>query len=167
MWNRCWTTPSILAITACCWVAPAATAQNTDAAPKPARYRISGTVVSKTDGHPLDRARVLLSNSKSRKDSESFVTSADGKFTFENVGAGKYALEGLKRGFVTAAYDQHDQFSTAIVTGAGIDTENLILRLSPAAVVSGRVLDEAGEPVRQAQVTLYRNNHFQGVDQIA
>jgi len=166
MWNRCWTTPSILAITACCWVAPAATAQNTDAAPKPASYRISGTVVSKTDGHPLDRARVLLSNSKSRTDSESFVTSADGKFTFENVGAGKYALEGLKRGFVTAAYDQHDQFSTAIVTGAGIDTENLILRLSPAAVVSGRVLDEAGEPVRQAQVTLYRNNHFQGVDQI-
>src|SRR5262249_28114376 len=96
----------------------------------------------------------------------SFVTSADGKFTFENLVAGKYSLEGLKSGFVAAAYDQHDQFSTAIVTGAGIDTENLILRLSPTAVISGRVLDEAGEPVRQAQVSLYRNNHFQGVDQI-
>ena len=155
----------ILAVTAACCAAITA-AQNTDTTPKTASYRISGTVVSRTDGHPLDRARILLRDSKSRKDPESFVTSADGKFSFENVSAGKYMLEGLKRGFVTAAYDQHDQFSTAIVTGAGLDTENLVLRLSPSAIISGQVLDEAGEPVRQAQVTLYRNNHFQGVDQI-
>src|SRR5215831_14553484 len=119
MWNGSWMTRSILAITACCGITLAATAQNADAAPKPASYRISGIVVSKTDGHPLDRARVQLRNSKSRKDPESFVTSADGKFTFENLVAGKYSLEGLKSGFVAAAYDQHDQFSTAIVTGAG------------------------------------------------
>ena len=156
----------ILAITAGCCITLAAIAQNTGAAPTTASYRISGTVVSKTDGHPLDRARILLRDSKSRKDPESFVTSADGKFYFENVGAGKYMLEGLRRGIVTAAYDQHDQFSTAIVTGAGLDTENLVLRLSPTAIISGRVLDEAGEPVRKAQVTLYRNDRFQGVDQI-
>src|SRR5215831_4878816 len=160
-----WMTRSILAVTACCWLTLAASAQNTEATPT-ATYRISGTVVSKTDGHPLDRARILLRDSKSRKEPESFVTSADGKFSFENVSAGKYALEGLKRGFVTAAYDQHDQFSTAIVTGASLDTENLVLRLSPTAVISGRILDEAGEPVRKAQVTLYRSDHFQGVDQI-
>lgn len=165
MRNGSWAIRSVLATTACCWLTLAASAQNTDAAPT-ATYRIAGTVVSKTDGHPLDRARILLRDSKSRKEPESFVTSADGKFSFENVSAGKYALEGLKRGFVTAAYDQHDQFSTAIVTGAGLDTENLVLRLSPTAVISGRVLDEAGEPVRKAMVTLYRNNHFQGVDQI-
>jgi len=128
--------------------------------------RVAGTVVSKSDGHPLDRARVLLRDSKARNEPLSTVTSADGKFSFENVGAGKYSLEGLKRGFITAAYDQHDQYSTAIVTGSGLDTENLILRLSPAAIISGRVLDEAGEPVRQATVTLYRKNHLQGVDQI-
>jgi hypothetical protein len=128
--------------------------------------RIAGTVVSKIDGHPLDRARVLLRDSKAAAEPLSTVTSADGKFSFENVAPGKYSLVGLKGGFITAAYDQHDQYSTAIVTGAGFDTENLTLRLSPAAIIAGRVLDEAGEPVRQAMVTLYRNNHFQGVDQI-
>lgn len=157
---------SILAITACCWLTVGAGAQRTYAAPAAASYRISGIVVSKTDGHPLDRARVLLRDLKSRKDPESFVTSTDGKFSFESVSAGKYTLEGVKREFVAAAYDQHDQFSTAIVTGAGLDTENLILRLSPTAIISGQVVDEAGEPIRQAQVTLYRNNHLQGVDQI-
>ena len=158
---------SILAVTACA-VTLAAVGQSNDAArgSTAGNYRIAGTVVSKIDGHPLDTARVLLRDSKARAEPLSTVTSPDGKFFFENVAAGKYALEGLKRGFITAAYDQHDQYSTAIVTGAGIDTENLTLRLSPAAIISGRVLDEAGEPVRQAMVTLYRNNHFQGVDQI-
>lgn len=129
-------------------------------------FRISGTVVSKIDGHPLDRVRVLLKDSKSQKDPDSFVTSEDGKFIFERVKASKYSLTGTKTGFVSAAYDQHDPYSTAIVTGAGVDTENLILKLSPQAIISGKVLDESSEPVRHATVTLYRNDHSEGVDQI-
>lgn len=160
---------SILAIAAGCCATFAALAQNTDSSPPPnaiSRYRVAGTVVSKIDGHPLDRARVLLRDSKSRQEPQSTFTSQDGKFVFENLKAGKFSLEGTKHGFIPAAYDQHDQFSTAIVTGAGLDTENLILKLSPTAIISGRVLDEAGEPVRHGTVTLYRDNHFQGVDQI-
>ena len=55
---------------------------------------------------------------------ESLVTGDDGKFAFNAIPAGKYSLAGTKRGYITAAYDQHDQFSTAIVTGADLDTEN-------------------------------------------
>jgi len=162
-------TQSILALAACSWVTLAALAQNKDSSPPPtaiSTYRISGTVVGKTDGHPLDRARVLLRDSKARQEPQTIFTSQDGKFVFENLKAGKYTLQGVKRGFVTAAYDQHDQYSTAIVTGAGLDTENLILKLTPQAIISGRVLDEAGEPLRHAMVTLYRNVHFQGIDEI-
>jgi hypothetical protein len=94
------------------------------------------------------------------------VTAEDGKFEFHGVPPGKYSLTGAKRGFITAAYDQHDQFSTAIVTGAGIDTDALVLRLAPAAMISGRILDESGEPVRHASVTLYYQDHSNGVDEI-
>ena len=66
----------------------------------------------------------------------------------------------------SATYDQHEQFSTAIVTGAGLETEALVLRLAPAAIISGKILDEAGEPVRHATVTLYYDDHSNGVDQI-
>jgi Carboxypeptidase regulatory-like domain len=96
----------------------------------------------------------------------SMSTSEEGRFEFDRVTAGKFALEGAKRGFIRAAYDQHDQFSTAIVTGAGLDTENLVLRLDPVAVVTGKVLDESGDPVRNAVVTLYREDHFSGASQI-
>lgn len=40
---------------------------------------------------------------------------------------------------------------------AGVDTESLILKITPAANISGRITDEVGDPVRGAIVTLYRN----------
>jgi hypothetical protein len=45
----------------------------------------------------------------------------------------------VKAGYLASAYDQHDIFSTAIVTGAGLDTDSLVLRMTPAAILSGRV----------------------------
>lgn len=129
-------------------------------------YRIAGTVVSKAEGRPLARARVTITDAKDSKKFEWIITSEDGKYDFRGLPPGKYSLTGAKRGFISASYDQHDQFSTAIVTGAGLDTESLLLRLAPDAVISGKVLDETNEPVRNAMVTLYYNDHSSGVDQI-
>jgi hypothetical protein len=140
-------------------------AQTTLPGPAP-RYRIAGLVVSKTDGHLLARARVSIGNVKNQKEVFSLVTSDDGKFEFTGLAAGKYFLQGDKRGFLPGSYDQHEQYSTAIVTGAGVDTENLILRLPPAAYITGKVLDESGDPVRRATVNLYHVNHSEGVNRI-
>ena len=129
-------------------------------------YRIAGTVVSKTDGHLLANARVTISDTKNSQKVEFVITSEDGKFEFNGLPAGKYSLTGRKRGFIPAAYDEHEQFSTAIVTGAGLDTETLVLKLAPDAVLTGRVLDETGEPVRGARVTVYYDDHSEGVGQI-
>ena len=129
-------------------------------------YRIAGRVVSSRGGNPLARTRVTISDAKIRQNIQVFITSDDGRFEF-HVPAGKFALQGAKRGFITAAYNQHDQFSTAIVTGAGIDAENLTLRLAPNAVLTGRVLDEFGEPVRNAQIRVYRENRFSGISQVS
>jgi uncharacterized surface anchored protein len=129
-------------------------------------YRIAGTVVSKADAHLLPRARITLTDVKDREKTQSIVTAEDGKFEFTGLPAGKYSLTGAKRGFISASYDQHDRYSTAIVTGAGLDTEALVLRLAPDAVIAGKVLDEFGDPVRHAVVTLYFDDHSTGVDQI-
>jgi hypothetical protein len=91
------------------------------------------------------------------------VTNENGGFEFGQVPPGKYSLEGARRGYLTAAYEQHEQFSTAIVTGPEFDTTKLVLRLTPMASIEGRVIDEPGDAVRQAQVTLYRENHGSGI----
>ncbi len=125
-------------------------------------YRIEGTVFDATASNRLARCRVTISDSKNRKNTQSLITGDDGRFEF-HVPAGKFSLVGAKRGFVEAAYNQHEQFSTAIVTGADLDTENLVLRLSPNAVVTGKVLDESGDPVRGAQIMVYRHDQSMGV----
>ena len=145
-----------------------ATAQNSAATQTQAGngpFRIAGVVVSSTGGNPLPRARVTIVDDKNPERRQSMVTEEDGRFDFK-VLPGKYALQGNKRGYIAAACEQHEQFSTAIVTGAGLDTENLVLRLAPSAVLSGKILDELGDPVRHATVSLYREDRRVGIGRI-
>jgi len=130
-------------------------------------YRVAGTVLSATEGHPLAGVRLTLADQRSRKPEQSMLTDADGHFEFLNVPAGKYPLTAARRGYITAAYNQHENFSTAIVTGAGIDTEHLTFRLAPLAQISGLVLDEHGDPVRDARVTLWHDDHSTGLSRVS
>jgi hypothetical protein len=129
-------------------------------------FRIAGTVVSATTGSALSQARVTITDVKNPSNAKSVISSEEGHFEFDGLPAGKFSLQGARRAFVEGAYEQHDQFSSAIVTGAGVDTENLVLRLLPDAVLGGTVLDEFGEPMRNAQVTLYRESHAGGLSRI-
>jgi len=131
-------------------------------AQSPGTYRIAGTLVSSTDNSPLPRARVTLQDVHTHH--EIFlITGDDGRFAFSNIPPGKYALQGAKRGYIPATYNQHEQFSTAIVTGPGLDTAHLTLRIPPAATLTGHVLDEAGDPVRHARVRLWFEDHSTGI----
>jgi hypothetical protein len=131
-----------------------------------ASYRIAGRTVSAVDGHPLEGATVLISNTKTQQVVGSTLAGEDGGFTFTDLKADKYSLQAVKAGYLACAYDQHDIFSTAIVTGAGLGTDSLELRMTAAAILGGRVTDEAGDPVRGATVTLYRENHDEGRSRI-
>ena len=78
------------------------------------------------------------------------------------------ASENIRCGVRSAVSFQLSMTSTrasqaAIVTGAGLDTEHLVLRLDPSAMLSGKILDELGEPVRQDTVSLYREDRQVGV----
>ena len=128
-------------------------------------YQVSGTVVNRIGGHPLAGSRVTLQDARNRESVKSMVTADDGRFTF-HVPAGKYGMSTEKRGFLPASYKEHEQFSTAIVTGAGFDTENLVLQLASNPVLKGKVIDEAGEPVRNATVIVLREGHQSGINQI-
>src|SRR6202166_3592660 len=130
------------------------------------KFKIAGTVVNSITGAPLGKARITLMDTANRANMLSVVTGDDGHFEFYSLYRAKYSLQGAKRGFISAAYEQHEQFSTAIVTGPAFNTENLVLRLTPLAFVSGKVIDESGEPVRKARVFLYAETHQGGMNRI-
>jgi len=129
-------------------------------------FRVAGMVVSAADGHALARANISLTDTKNPQNKQLTSSSETGHFEFNRVAKGKYSLVGTKRGFISLAYNQHEQFSTAIVTGADVLTDDLRLQLPPAAVLSVRVTDETSEPVRKASVMLYREDRTTGIRRI-
>ena len=111
-------------------------------------YRIAGMVVNGASGQPVAGARVTLTPGPPRGLQMSAVSGDGGRFAFAGLPAGKYELAGQRRGLLAAMW------TGAIVTGPGQDTESIVLRLPPPAIITGKVVDDAGEPVAQALVEL-------------
>jgi hypothetical protein len=99
----------------------------------------------------------------SRETVQTTETGSDGEFQFEALPAGKYPLRVARRGYPASYFDEHDQYSSAIVTGEGQDTAHIPFRLSPGAMVHGVVTDDAGEPIQQARVLLTMNSRAGGM----
>ena len=130
-------------------------------------YAIAGTVVNSVTGAPLADAHISLVDVATRKNVAKLITAEGGHFEFLGLPTGKFSLDGAKRGYISASYEQHEQFSTAIVTGPEWKTDELVLRLNPTAMISGHVRDEKGEPVRHAEVTLFLENHGGGMNRVS
>ncbi len=129
-------------------------------------YKIAGVAVDSVTGAPLAEARISLVDTKTRKGVLQQKTTEGGRFEFAGLTMGKYSLDGSKRGYISASYEQHEEYSTAIVTGPELKTDALVLRLNPVAVIGGHVRDEDGEPVRHAQVTLFMEDHRRGMSRV-
>ena len=125
-------------------------------------YRIAGVLINAASGEPVRKATVEALKHDDNHAVASSVTDAEGRFTLERLPAAKYELTASKRGFRTAFYDEHEGFSTAIVTGPDQDTTHLHFELMPGAVVRGVVNGDDGEPVANARVMLFKRPRFQG-----
>jgi hypothetical protein len=121
-----------------------------------ARFQISGVLVNSITGQPVRNARVVMSPVTNREAYSLVITGEDGHFLFRNLTPGKYGLRAQRRGYLTRSFDQHEQWSTAIAVGPGLESNDLIFRLPPECAISGRISDEAGEPVTNGQVFLYQ-----------
>jgi hypothetical protein len=122
-------------------------------------YRISGTVINAVSGEPIRHASVAVLSEDDSHAVESVLTDGEGHFLLSGLAATKFQLTASKRGFRSAFYDEHDEYSTAIVTGKDQDTSGFTFRLAPGAVLRGEVTGDGGDPVESARVMLFRRPH--------
>lgn len=138
-------------------------AQRSQAPPSSsAGFEISGTVVNALSGEPLSEAQVAIGLTTSPNQWRFVTTGEDGRFDFAAVERGKYVLVGERRGFLRQAFNEHQQFSTAIATGPDLQSTNLVFRLNPEASISGFVTDDQNDPVPDAQILLFERNDTMG-----
>src|SRR5262245_14276768 len=135
--------------------------------PTPAKEetcRVSGMVVKLADGTPLKNATVQLDAENDREHTIATKTGVDGRFALKNVPVGRYKLVVTRNSYVRAEYGQKkpsDQ-GAAFTLAAGENRQDLLFKLIPAAVISGRVFDDDGEPVEHAVVMASREAYNEG-----
>jgi hypothetical protein len=125
-------------------------------------YRITGTLVDAVTGDPVPRATVSAATTQTRRSLETTQTAVDGHFQLTGLPAGKYALIANKVGYQSTAFDQHQFFSSAIVTGEDQSTEDLRFPITPSSSLRVHVVDDFGEPVDGAVVTIAHRVHGAG-----
>jgi len=133
----------------------AALAQTAGAPSTQRRYAISGTVVDALHGGGLHDIEVSIWTPESDTPMRAVVSGDDGHFEFRNLPRGKYGLSAHGHGYLNQAYQEHGNYSTAIVTGEGWQSEGLIFPLKPEASLSGVITDEFNEPAPRVQVLLF------------
>ena len=130
-------------------------ARNAPQQPKAQTFRISGTIVDATTGTILSHARISVAPVIKRDDLRSVITGEDGRFSFDGLERGKYSLIAQHRGYLTQAFNQHDQYSSAVAVGPDIESDQLVFRMRADASITGKIMDESNEPVRDARVMAF------------
>ena len=120
---------------------------------------IQGKVLQEPDGQPIRKANVQLNGQKGPADAKySAVTDAEGRFRIDDVQPGPYYVVLERPGFVQSdASGRRD----SILVQSGSGKNDLILHMQPAAVITGKIVDLDGDPMRDVGVLATRTGSVQ------
>src|ERR1039458_9803531 len=125
---------------------------------KPEKGVLAGKVLNSVTGEPVRKAQVALMNMsaapKGKQESPgggSALTDAAGGFEFTALASGNYALVASREGFDSS--NVHGEPKLLRVTlASGERKRDIVIRLATPGVITGRILDEDGDPIRRIQV---------------
>lgn len=95
----------------------------------------------------------------------STLSDSDGKFVLRGLDPGLYLLEAQRHNFIRRRYGQRTpgDLGVSLALSARQHLQDVLFRMQPAAVISGRIFDDDTEPIVGVQVTAlrwgYRNGH--------
>ncbi|MDP2388709.1 MAG: carboxypeptidase-like regulatory domain-containing protein, partial [Acidobacteriota bacterium] len=116
-----------------------------------------GKVTSAVTGGPLRRAQVRAMSMEARGGGVT-STDAEGNFEIKELPAGRYNITATKGGFVTGQFGQRRAGDPGtpieLVDGQTADKVNFVL--ARGGVISGRILDDGGDPIAGTQVSAMR-----------
>lgn len=124
--------------------------------------RIRGRVVTADTGAVVRRAQVSLTGTDIG--GQTAVTDTQGRYEFRDLPAGRFTLSVSKPGFLDTRYGQThpSQRGRRIELADGQRLDKADVALPRGGAVSGRILDEFGDPIPDATVTALRLQRASG-----
>jgi protocatechuate 3,4-dioxygenase beta subunit len=153
--------PAVLAIIATLFAqssAPADSKRTEDPASAPGT--VMGRVVTAGEGNPLKSARVSLVPEHTHSHNQIYATSSDGEghFTLRDIPPGRYQFSAAHTGFVEQHYKAGtDDAGPLFSLTSGEKVSDVLFRLVAAAVITGRVSNEDGDPMQRVEVVALRH----------
>jgi hypothetical protein len=129
----------------------------------PARALVGGIVTKDPGSEPVKKALIeLIAESQGDGGNYTALTGVDGGFRIENIIPGRYRMFVERSGY--QEIDKHHHRTEGRVLGltAGQEMKDLVIHLQAAAVIEGRVTDEDGDPLPEAQVAVLRQTFVAG-----
>ena len=117
----------------------------------PPRLFVSGLVIS-TSGEPIRKARVILRAKETTAVSYTADSDANGRFAIAEVQPGDYFVSADRQGFMTGDNGAPGAPPPSLKVETGQSVSDLKIKLTPLAILTGRVLDDDGDPIRGARV---------------
>jgi hypothetical protein len=143
-------------------VASAVLAQEAALSP-PRHASLQGIVTKDPSSEPVKKALIeLIAESQSDGGNYTALTGADGGFHIENIAPGRYHMFVERTGFQEIDKHRRRADGRVLTLSAGQDLKDLVIRLQASAVVEGRVTDEDGDPMPDAQVAVLRQSFVSG-----
>jgi protocatechuate 3,4-dioxygenase beta subunit len=124
---------------------------------------IEGVVTKDPGGEPVKKALIeLIAENQTEGGDYTAVTGPDGRFRIESIVPGRYHLFGERTGLLEI--DKHHTRSDGrlLTLAEGQEVKDVQIHLQAAAVVTGRVVDEDGDPFPNAQVAVLRQTFAPG-----
>jgi len=137
--------------------------RNNNAPPTVGTATLRGHVLAADSGLPLRKAQVRIFAPEIRENRMA-TTDADGRFEFKEVRAGRYTISVSKGSYVSLSYGQQRPTDAPrplqILDNQTV--EKLDVTLPRGSVITGRVVDEFGEPMSDVQIAPQQYQNFQG-----
>ena len=124
---------------------------------------LRGHVVAADSGQPLRKAQVRVF-APDLRENRMTTTEGDGKYEFKELPAGRYTVMAQKGSYVNLQYGQLRPFEPGkpLEVLGGQTLEKIDFALPKGGVMTGRILDEFGEPLADAQVAAQRYQNIGG-----
>ncbi|PYR30294.1 MAG: hypothetical protein DMF92_09060, partial [Acidobacteria bacterium] len=135
---------------------------------KPGTATLRGHVVAADTGQPLRKAQVRIFAAELRENRMA-TTDGDGMYEFKELPAGRYNVSASKGSYVGLQYGQQRPFEP----GRPLEildrqtVEKVDFSLPRGGVITGRILDEFGDPLPDAQVMAQRYQNIGGRRRLA
>ncbi len=128
-----------------------------DNSAKTGTARIRGRVVASDNGAPIRRAQVRLVSPELRENRLA-TTDPQGAYEFKDLPAGRYSLTANKGSFVSLQYGQTrpNEPGKPLQILDAQTMEKVDFSLPRGSVLTGRILDEFGEPASDVMVAAMR-----------